>query len=126
MTITESIPFESIKSQISKEDKVEILSCNGCARMCGTGGVKALEKIKEKLKKDGIQTADTSLIGIICIGKFLKSLKLQGDKIVVLACDAGIHNFKKFFPNKKVVRGLNTVGLGTWNKDGRPALIKKF
>jgi len=40
--------------------------------------------------------------------------------------DAGIHNIKKSFGNKKVITALDTIGIGTRDKEGNIALVKSF
>ncbi len=55
MIITESKPFGIIKAQLKKEDKIGIVSCNSCARMCETGGKEAMKELADRLKKRGFQ-----------------------------------------------------------------------
>ena len=38
MIITQSKPYGVIRSQLDKKDKIGLVTCNTCARMCETGG----------------------------------------------------------------------------------------
>ena len=115
-----------IKSKLNKKDKIGIVSCNSCARMCETGGKKAMRKLAERLKKDGFNVVDTDLIGIACDFDRLKKEELNGNVTIVLACDAGVYNLKKLFPKRKIIAALNTVGLGAWDQKGNIVLVSKF
>jgi len=126
MIITKSIPYEKLKKKLKKTDKIGIISCNACARMCGTGGKKALEKLSAKLKKDKFNVVDIDLIGTPCDINQLQKNQLHGNVQIVLACDAGIYNLKKIFPNHKIIPGLKTLGLGVNHSGKNIKLIKKF
>jgi len=126
MIITKLKPHNKIKSQLSKKDKIGIVSCNACARMCGTGGEKELKILSKKLKKDGFNVVDEDLIGAPCMICQLKKNELHGDKTIVLACDSGVYNLKKIFPKRKIIPALETLGLAVVDKKGKPKLIKKL
>lgn len=126
MIITEFKPFAMIRSDLDKKDKIGIVSCNACARMCETGGKEKMEEIKQRLEKEGYNVVDMDLIGIACDSKQLKTAEFEGDTLVVLACDAGVHNLKKMFPEKNIVAALTTVGLGAWSSEGNLELVKRF
>jgi len=126
MILTKLIPYNNIKKQLSKKDKIGIVSCNNCARMCGTGGEKEMKILAEKLKKDGYNVIDQDLIGAPCMINQLKKNELHGNITLVLACVSGIHNLKKLFPKKKIIAGLETVGLAAVDKNNKPKLIKRL
>ena len=125
MIITTRKPYGMIKSKLNKKDKIGIVSCNSCARMCETGGKKAMRELAERLKKDGFNVVDTDLIGIACDFDRLKKDELIGDTTIVLACDAGVYNLKKLFPKRKIIVALTTLGLGVWDEKGNITLVKK-
>jgi hypothetical protein len=56
----------------------------------------------------------------------LKKDELKGNITIVLACDAGVYNLKKLFPNRKIVQALDTVGLGAYDEKGDLNLVKEF
>ncbi|OQX71714.1 hypothetical protein B6D52_00340 [Candidatus Parcubacteria bacterium 4484_255] len=128
MIITESKLYGIIRSQLKKSDKIGIVSCNSCARICGTGGQEGMDRLAEKLKKDGFNVVDTDLIGRPCAyGELeLKKEELYGDTTIVLACDAGVYLLKKLFPGRKIISGLDSIGVGTWDKEGNLTLVRKF
>ena len=126
MIITSLRPYNQIKSKLKKSDKIGIVSCNSCARMCGTGGEKELKILSKKLKKDGYNIVDEDLIGAPCIMNQLKKDELHGNKTIVLACISGVYNLKKLFPKRSIVPALNTKGLAAIDKKGKPRLVKRL
>lgn len=126
MIITKLKPYKQIKSKLKKKDKIGIVSCNSCARMCGTGGVKELKILSRQLKKDGFNVVDEDLIGAPCIMGQLKKDELHGDKTIVLACISGVYNLKKLFPKRKIVPALETIGLAAVDKKGKPKLVRRL
>jgi len=126
MIITEIKPHGLIKSQLNKKDKIGIVSCNSCPRICETGGEEEMKKLAKKLKKDGFDVVDMDLIGRACDFDLLKKDELNGTSTVVLSCDAGIHNLKKLFPKRKIIGALNTIGLGVYDHQGNLTLVRKF
>lgn len=126
MIITESKPYGMIKTQLKKSDRVGIVSCNSCARMCETGGMKGMKQLATRLRKDGFTVADMDLIGLACDFDQLKKEELKGNVTIVLACDAGVYNLKKLFQKRRIIAALDTVGLGVWDEKGNLTLVKKF
>jgi hypothetical protein len=126
MILTKLVDYKKITKQLNKNDKIGIVSCNYCARMCGTGGEKELNILEEKLKKDNYNVVDMDLIGAPCMMNQLKKDELHGDTTIVLACVSGVYNLKKLFPNKKIISGLETIGLAAVNKNNKPILVKKL
>jgi hypothetical protein len=126
MIITKSKTFGEIKSKLKKSDKIGIVSCNACAKMCDTGGEKNMKKLSVLLKKNGFCVADMDLIGVACDYDQLKKDELKGNTTIVLACDSGVYNLKKLFPKRKIISALKTIGLGAFNHKGKISLVRKF
>ncbi|RJS74460.1 hypothetical protein CW714_01525 [Methanophagales archaeon] len=127
MIVTEKKPFGMIKAKLKKSDKISIVSCNMCARLCETGGKEGLEEIKEKLKEDGYNPVDEFLFSPVCDRTMVKKVvKPKGNVILVLACDAGFVNIKSEFKNKTAIQVLDTVGLGAFDENKNIFLIKEF
>lgn len=125
MIVTKSRPYHEIKKELKKSDSIGIISCNACARMCGTGGEKVIEKLAEQLKKDGFNIVDTDLIGTPCDINQLQKNQLHGNVQIVLACDAGNYSLKKIFPKHKIISGTITLGIGA-NQGGKNiTLVRK-
>lgn len=126
MIITKSNPIIKIIKGIKKSDKIGVVSCNSCARLCDTGGEEGMKKLSEILKKKGFSVVDNDLIGMPCHFDQLKKDELKGDVTIALTCDAGIYNLKKLFPKRKIVQGLSTIGLAAIGKLGDIKLVRKF
>jgi len=126
MTITESKPYGIIKAQLNKKDKIGLVSCNSCVRFCETGGEEKMQEMSERLKKDGFEVVDIDLIGVACDLNQVKKETFDGDVIIVFGCDAATYNVKKLVNNKKVLNALDTIGIGTRDKEGNLSLVKEF
>ena len=126
MIITKSIPYSEIKKHLKKSDKIGVISCNACARLAKTGGKEVMEKLANKLKKDGFDVVDADLIGTPCDYDQLNKSQLHGNVQIVLACDAGVHNLKKIFPKHKIISALKTIGIGSFDHKGHITLIRKI
>ena len=118
MIVTRSLPFGEVKKELKKSDKIGVVACNMCARVCGTGGEKGMRRMVSRLKRDGYNVVDADLIGAPCDISQLQKGKLHGDVQVVLACDAGVYNLKKIFPRHRIVSGTETLGIGV-NRCGK-------
>jgi hypothetical protein len=125
MIVTKAKSYKEIISQLKKSDKIGVISCNACARLCKTGGEKVMMKLANKLKKDGYNIVDTDLIGTPCNYDLLQKSQLHGNAQIVLACDAGIHNLKKLFPKHKIISANNTLGIGVHDKGRNIELVRK-
>jgi len=126
MIVTKSKPYSEIKSELKKSDKIGIISCNVCARLCGTGGEKVMQNLANKLKKDGYNIVDVDLIGTPCDYELLNKSQLHGNVQIVLACDAGVYNLKKLFPKHKIVGANKTLGVGAHEGGKKITLVKRI
>ncbi len=127
MIVTEMKPFGVIKSQLKEDDKISIISCNECARLCGTGGKIGLEELKKNLADNGFNVVDEFLFAPMCDRDQVKrQVNPKGNVIIVLACDSGVFNVKNIFKDKKVIEALDTVGLGAFDEKGDIFIIRKF
>lgn len=123
MIVTQSRPYEDIKAELDKEKTIGIVSCNTCVRFCQTGGRDVMEELSQKLKEDGFKVVDTDLIGAPCMFQELMANQLRAEITIVLACKSGFHNLHQAFPNKKLVEGLKTIGLGAIDKNGKVGVV---
>lgn len=126
MILTKEVPFKEITKQLKKSDKIGIVSCNSCAKMCNTGGDAKMKEIESKLKKEGYTIVDRDLIGIACDFDQMKVAEMNGNCSIVLACDAGVYNLRKLYPRRKLVSGTKSIGLGAWDHKGNFHLVRKF
>ena len=127
MIVTDTKPFGMIKAELNKNDKISIVSCNDCSRLCGTGGKKGLEEMKKVLEDSGYNVVDTFLLAPVCDKDLDKRIvKPQGNVVLVLACDSGYHNINILFKDKKVIPALDTIGLGAFDEKGDIFMIREF
>jgi len=126
MIITQSKSYAEIKKQLHPGDKIGIVACNVCARICGTGGKEGIEKLSKRLEEDGFEVVDTDLIGSPCVYSQLEAVRLRGDVTIALACESGLHILREAFPEAKFIAGIEATGLGAVDKEGKPVLIKEI
>ena len=115
MIVTKARLCSEVKKELKKSDEIGIISCNACARMCGTGGEKVMLQLKKKLVKDGFNIVDMDLIGTPCDYNQLNKSQLHGNVQIVLACDSGVYNLKKLFPKHKIIGANITLGIGAYD-----------
>ena len=107
-------PYEEIIKKLDKnEDKIAIISCNTCARTCGNGGLNKLNELGLRLIRDGYYVTDEAVVLYACSEPMLREAKLdlEANTIIVLSCSAGWSCFKRNFPDKKVLRVTEDIGL---------------
>ncbi len=127
MIITKQKSYKEMKSKLKKSDKIGIVSCNSCVKICKTGGDGVMKELASKLKKDRYNIVDVDLIGTPCKLAQLEKSMFHGNVSIVLACDAGVYNLKKILPkNHKVIGVLNTIGLGAVDRNDKAYLVKSF
>lgn len=126
MIVTSSKPYGVIRGMLKKWKKTGIVSCNSCARACETGGRKKMEELAERLKKDGFNVVDMNLVPMACNIDLVKKPEYEGDVLVILACVSGVFTYQELFPTKKIVPGLNTIGIGARDGQGNLFVMMKF
>lgn len=126
MIVTEPLSIEEITSHLHKEDKISIISCNACSKICGTGGQEAIEKLAFVLKEQGFTIVDMDLIGNPCNSDMLNKLQLHGNVQIVMSCDAGVENVKRIYPDQKVVASNKTIGVGIHEGGKKVTVVREF
>jgi hypothetical protein len=113
VSLTKAVPYEKIRSQLKKTDRIAVITCNTCVRFCGSGGVEKMEELASKLRKDGFVVTDQVVLTAACINDYVMNTRFSGGltAAVVLACEAGWSSVKQRFPDKNVVKGTETLGL---------------
>ena len=113
-------PYEEIIKKLDKkEDKIAIISCNTCARTCGNGGLNKLNELGLRLIRDGYYITDEAVILYACSEPILREAKLdlEANTIIVLSCSAGWSCFTRNFPDKKVLKVTEDIGLVMTDSD---------
>jgi len=126
MIVTNAKPYGVVRGMLKKWKKIGIVSCNSCARVCETGGREKMEKLAERLKKDGFEVVDTELVPMCCAIDAVKRPNYQADMLVVLACDSGVFTLQSLFPSKMVIPANETIGIGARDTQGNIFLMKKI
>lgn len=126
MIITSCKPYGVIRGLINPGEKIGVVSCNSCSRACETGGRDRMDELAERLKKDGYLVVDEDLIPMCCNLDLVKKPEYDGEVLIVLACDAGVYTLNKLFPDKKIIAGNDTMGLGARDRKGTIYMMKKF
>lgn len=121
-----SVSYDELKSQLSKDDKITIISCNSCVVTCGIGGKDKLDTLSRMLKADGYNVLGTDLISIGCTINLVqqhrkdltkKDMYDESTVIIPLICENGIKAVESVFADKKVVKIARTLGTGNATAD---------
>ncbi len=127
MIITITKDIQNILSNLEKEDKIAIVSCDNCAKVCGTGGEEGAAEMKKVLEKFGYNVTDIFTYGPLCAKDLNENLReINGDTALILGCEAGEYTLKKFTNFKKVILCLDSLGIGAYDESGKPFTIKSF
>jgi hypothetical protein len=126
MIVTNSQPYGIIRGMLKKWKKIGIISCNSCARACETGGKEKMEELAERLKSDGYDVVDTELVPMACNIDLVKKPEYKADMLIALACDSGVCTIQSLFPDKIVIPALETIGLGSRDRQGNIFITKRF
>ncbi len=113
VNLTFSVPYEELKDQLSKDDRIAIISCNSCVRFSGTGGVAKMEELANRLRRDGYVVSDEVVLVGVCLNDHVNNARISDGvtATIVLACEAGWSSVKQRFVEEKVIRGTRTAGL---------------
>lgn len=115
----EAVPYDKIKAQFKKGERVSIVTCNTCTRSQEAGGAKLMEEISQKLVQDvGIEVVEEIVLTIGCNFDYYDYAKPASDvdKILCLGCWAGWSVIKRKFPKIPVVAGVRTLGVPAMNE----------
>jgi hypothetical protein len=113
VSLTQAIPYEQLKGQLKKTDRIAVITCNTCVRFCGSGGEDKIDELTAKLRGDGFTITDQVVLTAACINDHIMNTRLSGGltAAVVLACEAGWSSVKQRLPDHNVVKGTETLGL---------------
>jgi len=126
MIITSTKPYGVIEGWLQEGDKIGVVSCNSCARICETGGRISMDEMADRLRDDGFSVVDEDLLPMCCALDTVSKAEYDGDVLIVLACDAGVYTLQKLYPEKKVIAALNTIGLGARGASGVIYMMRQF
>jgi len=113
--------YATLKTKLSREDTIAIVSCDCCARMSdGLGGRESMEGLSRKLEADGFHVVRRELASEACsveaLAKFLSPGGEEGlgtpSVIIPLACEAGAEAVSQAASGIPVMRIVKTIGKG--------------
>jgi len=115
MIFAKPLPLNEVEKNLSKEDKIAIIACNGCVRTYGVGGFEGAKKLAESLRKDGYNVVKIIVITYNCTEAYVMRIRREipsdVNVLLSLSCTAGYSSISRMFPNKKVVKTTENVGL---------------
>ena len=113
VNLTQAVPYEDIKTQLSQNDRIAVITCNSCVRFSGSGGVGKMEELASKLRRDGFVVTDQVTMVGVCLHDHVKNLRLSDGvtAAIVLACEAGWSSVKQRLREENVICGTETLGL---------------
>jgi len=117
VSIQEPKPYEMIKPQLKKSDKISIAFCKSCPTLLGFGKEEVNSFVK-KLKRDDFNIVGIGTVPLGCHYPMVKKQRknLKGNVIVVWGCDSYVYNVRELFPKRKVLPAMTTIGLGVVDK----------
>ncbi len=109
--------LDEIQLSLGNARTVSILSCAGCANICGTGGPGGIETLKPLLRDWGKQV-ELAKVALFCCSEETVRQALRphrrklrrSDALVVLSCSSGVKSAFLNRPGVPVVAVLDTVG----------------
>ena len=122
-SITKQKPFDEIKEQLDRFDRVYIAGCGTCATMTRTGGTEEVLDMKGRLEELGKLVTGWIVIPTAC--DEMTETAMREDKgaiqnancILVMACALGVHRASLYI-DKPVIPALDTLFIGVEDSPG--------
>lgn len=130
-----AVNYEDLKTQISKDDKIVLLSCNTCVVACGVGGMQKMTTLANMLDADGYNILGKDLVSIGCTTNLIqrhrddikkRRMYEEATVIIALICENGLQAVEAVFHDKKVISITRTVGVGNFTSMGSIVLTHPF
>ncbi len=120
MLVTELKPREEILGYLRDGERVFLVSCDGCAEVCETGGERAIRELGPALEGAGHPVVGATVIPFLC-NKALVGIRLSrhrdavegADVLLVASCGVGVQAVAAVVP-KPAVPAANTVSYGAF------------
>lgn len=114
-------PFEEIMAAVDGYDAIAVVGCDGCAKVCNTGGSAQVAELAEKFKANGKTVALAATPERTCyVGKTETVLKpladdlKKADAVVVLGCGGAVQIARQVIESMDITvpvkTGLDSVG----------------
>lgn len=114
-------PFEEVMDALTGYEKVAVMGCDGCAKVCMTGGSDQVEEMAEKLRKQGKTVVFSVTPERTCyVGKTKAALDPHLDElkkaqaVMILGCGGAVQITRKVTEDYGITvpvkTGLDSVG----------------
>ncbi len=115
VAVTKKIPYQELIKSLKAGEKIVLFTCNTCPRMYETGGVEAMDELASQLEADKFKVTGRIILAAACFEDYMQQMMplIPDDWTTgfVLACDSGWGIVKTYLPQKRILRGLTTVGI---------------
>ena len=122
-SITKQKPFDEVRQQLDRFDRVYIIGCGTCATMTKTGGREEVSDMKEHLQELGKLVTGSTVIPTACdemtevaLGENDGAIQ-DANCILVMACALGVHRVSLYI-DKPVIPALDTLFIGVEDSPG--------
>ena len=121
--ITKQKPFDEVKQQLDRFDRVYIIGCGTCATMTRTGGREEVLDMKERLQELGKLVTGWTVIPIACDEMTEVAIResdgaiQNANCILIMACALGVHRASLYI-DKPVIPALDTLFIGVEDSPG--------
>jgi len=122
-SITKQKPFDEVKQQLDRLDRVYIVGCGTCATMTRTGGREEVLSMQGHLQELGKLVTGWTVIPTACDEMTGVAMEENGgaiksaSSILVMACALGVHRVSLYI-NKPVIPALDTLFIGVEESPG--------
>ena len=122
-SITKQKPFDEVKQQLDRFDRVYIVGCGTCATMTRTGGREEVLDMKEHLQELGKLVTGWTVIPTACDEMTEVAIRendgaiQNANCILVMACALGVHRVSSYI-SKPVIPALDTLFIGIEDSPG--------
>ena len=122
-SITRQKPFDEIKEQLAKLDRVFIIGCGTCTTMTKTGGIDQVLEMKDRLQELGKRVSAWTVIPTACDEMTEVAMKENsqaiGDATCILAmsCALGVHRISSYI-DRPVIPALDTLFIAVEDTPG--------
>jgi len=113
-SITRQKPFDEIKEQLAKFDRVFIIGCGTCTTMTKTGGIDQVLEMKDRLQELSKRVSGWTVIPTACDEMTEVTMKESGQAIkdatciLAMTCALGVHRISSYI-DRPVIPALDTL-----------------
>jgi len=121
--ITRQKPFDEVKQQLDRFDRVYIIGCGTCSTMTKTGGREEVLEMKKQLEELGKLVTGWTVIPTACDEMTETAIEenniaiQDANCILIMACALGVHRVSLYI-DKPVIPALDTLFIGVEDSPG--------